>query len=260
MLWLPNTERPPCEQYVVELVAHQQSSLPLLSAMPLNRNPKLPWPRGLDRERNLGTHPNNLLDVLSYMVKPGKRGLQAPHQLSVEQKAAAFDLLMYYYQRSRDGESLNDIQNRFVDILSNKEVRQNHALFSDAILDGAIALKERVEDRLICTIEVDFDKVNKQRPGQTHVDLIPAITWRLPQLLRDNLQVEKTFMIMEKGLSKAIVCLTNELPIRRNYGPELLRKVRLLTQLASNSYSYILSVNYTGWTPMSKTAIMMMAR
>lgn len=37
--------------------------------------------------------------------------------------------------------------------------------------------------------------------------LVPAITWRLPQLLRDSLQVERVLADLEKGLAKAVVRL-----------------------------------------------------
>lgn len=70
--------------------------------------------------------------------------------------------------------------------------------------------------------------MKRQKPGQTHLDLVPAITWRLPQLLRDNFQVEKTFSDLEKGLAKALARLTNERANRGNYGPELSRKVCIL--------------------------------
>lgn len=193
--------------------------------MPLNLDPKLPWHHGYTREEVLGTCPDNLFEVLAYLASPDVCRRQDPQNMSVQQKAAAFDLLMHSYQRSRTPGSFDDMCSRYQHILAKKDDRRAHAFFSDAILDGVVALKERTEDRLVCTIEVDFDRVNKQRPGQTHEDLIPAITWQLPQLLRDNPLVEQAFTSLEKRLAKAVVPLTNELPVRRKYGPELTRKV-----------------------------------
>lgn len=196
--------------------------------MPPDNSPKLPWPRGMERGRVLGSYPDNLLDVLAYWASPGGRDRKAPHQLSDQQKVAAFDLIMHCFEKSRNNETLDDVSNRSQHILAAKEDRKIHALFSDALLDGVVALKETVEDRLVCIVEIDFDRVNKQKSGQTHEHLVPAITWRLPQLLRDNLQAEKTLTRMENGLAKAVVRLTNELPVRRNYGRRLAEKVRML--------------------------------
>lgn len=130
---------------------------------------------------------------------------------------------MDHYGRSRSSNA-SDQQQHILDC--NRE-RKLHASFSSVLLDGVVALKEASEDRLVRTIEIDFDWVKKQKPGQTvtHQDLVPAITWRLPQLLRNCLQVESTFTDLQKGLAKALVLWTNERAARRSYGPELSRKV-----------------------------------
>lgn len=168
--------------------------------------------------------PENLLDVLRYMVGPDDFDYLPPHQLSLQQKAAAFDILMDHYGRSRSGDAADRQQH----ILDHKKEREMHASFSSALLDGVAALKESVENRLICTVEIDFEWVKRRKPGQTHLHLVPAITWRLPQLLRDTFQVEKTFSDLEKGLAKALARLMNERANRGNYGPELSRKVCIL--------------------------------
>lgn len=164
--------------------------------------------------------PENLLDVLRYMVGPDDFDYLPPHQLSLQQKAAAFDILMDHYGRSRSGNTTDRQQH----ILDHKKQREMHASFSSALLDGVAALKESVENRLICTVEIDFECVKRQKPGQT--------TWtsylRLLGAFRDNFQVEKPFSDLEKGLAKALARLTNERANRGNYGPELSRKVCIL--------------------------------
>lgn len=89
--------------------------------------------------------PENLLDVLRYMVGPDDFDYLPPHQLSLQQKAAAFDILMDHYGRSRSG----DAADRQQPILDHKKEREMHASFSSALLDGVAALKESVENRLI---------------------------------------------------------------------------------------------------------------
>lgn len=88
-----------------------------------------------------------------------------------------------------------------------------------------VALKESAEDWLVCTVELDLEWVNKLKPGQTNKDLLHAITWRLPRLLRNNSHVEKVLTDLEKGLAKAVVHLMNEGAFGRNHGPEQPRKV-----------------------------------
>lgn len=132
-----------------------------------------------------------------------------------------FGILTDHYGRSRSSNA-SDQQQHILDCN-----REREASFSSALLDGLVALKEASEDRLVWTVEIDFDWVKKQKPGQTvtHQDLVPAITCRLPQLLRIFLQVERSFTDLQKGLAKAMVLWTNERAARRSFGPELSRKV-----------------------------------
>ncbi|OCB91149.1 hypothetical protein A7U60_g1631 [Sanghuangporus baumii] len=167
------------------------------------------------RRSNVGFIPNSLSEIIYQKVEP------LTTNFSDAQKIACFDLLMHYFADPslyRMKDITKALHPAFV---KHGERRKDGKAVADALLEGLRRHQEMAHDALHFDMIFDLDNLERMRWGPDWQSLRDAFVWRVPEFVKDDENVTKTYEIFRDMLAKSLVEAINKTAKRRGWSKQV---------------------------------------